>query len=287
MVEETGTCSTLNLQRDVSRNICVSVKLITLHQPLTQYLTPGAALTALQNSRKRHRFTRPAKTKSHKTKNIKRQKLLDSVEQVLASHCCQKECIHFVEIDKLVQVRKTMARMNEKEKLNYVVSWLTNSHTSTSWAFLLHGMTFFYHTIFIIIYIGHALCCRAFRFVLGISRWKFSRAQQIWKAGGLVSVHGNAGLRFLTPKTQEAYTWLSLFIKDVGEPQPDGKIQIPPSLCWKLLHNLMAKELKALGKPILELTGFQNLVKQYFPDVFLPRTCRLGKCGICTTFVQE
>ena len=50
MVEETGTCSTLNLQRDVSRNICVSVKLITLHQPLTQYLTPGAALTVLQNS---------------------------------------------------------------------------------------------------------------------------------------------------------------------------------------------------------------------------------------------
>ena len=49
----------------------------------------------------------------------------------------------------------------------------------------------------------------------------------------------------------------------------------------------MAKELEALGKPILELTGFWNLVKQYFPDVFLPRTCRLGKCGICTTFVQE
>lgn len=49
------------------------------------------------------------------------------------------------------------------------------------------------------------------------SRPKFNKAKEVWQNGGVVPIHGNAGLVQRSDKHRFAYEWMANVIQELGE----------------------------------------------------------------------
>lgn len=192
------------------------------------------------------------------------------VANILASSCCEKECLSYLTAHLLTTSRAKVHSFSQTERKQWIVSKIADN------SIMANGKLDVHFSIG-----GSEICKIAFQTIYNISPKSIYRAIKMVQDGHYLVEHGNKGTKNPTEKLLTAKSWMTRYFKLVGDKMPDkDQTHLPSWDSRKAIFNRYQDDMKEefqeeIADHMISLSQFYKLWKRDFPSVVIPKVCVL------------